>query len=123
MRVIVTLPAFFIKEDRVSELKSGLSLVVVIVVLFLSTLGMWWYTLNDNKVMAKDIVLLRKDMDEVQKHVEDSKRIDMALEAIRKEIQGKKAEDIRYDYLVEIVEKDVEMHCGQNCLPAAGPKE
>lgn len=104
-----------------SEMKSNISLIIVAIVVCSAVLGMWWYTLNDNRVMAKDIALLQRDVKDLQKHVEDAKRLDTALESIRKELQTKKAEDIRYDYLVEIVEKDVEMHCGKECVPAAPP--
>lgn len=103
-----------------SEVRSNISLIIVILVVFCTTLGMWWYTLNDNRVMAKDIVLLKRDVTDLQRHVDESKRLDNAIESIRKELQGRKAEDVRYDYLVEIIEKDVEMHCGKECLPAAG---
>ncbi|MBD5585801.1 MAG: hypothetical protein HDQ88_12025 [Clostridia bacterium] len=105
-----------------SEMKSGVSLIIVIVVVFCTTLGMWWYTVNDNRAMASEIARLKEDMGEMLKHMEDSKRFDEAIESLRKGLQKRNSDMlIQQDYLIELIEKDVEIHCGEKCLPAAPP--
>lgn len=106
-----------------SEMKSGISLIVVIVVVFCTTLGMWWYTVNDNRAMASEIALLKRDMGEMRKHIDDSKRFDEAIDSLRKTLQKRSSDVVMQDYLIELIEKDVEIHCGEKCLPAAPPVE
>lgn len=103
-----------------AESKGGFALVCVVVVMFLSVLGMWWYTLTDNRKMGTDLAALQMQMAVMKRHLEESQQMLVAIESIKKEVRnareqtekelaasGALAGDERLDYLLRLLEADL----------------
>lgn len=69
-------------------------LVLVIIILFIGTLGFWWWGLTDYRETASAVAKLRVEMEKMKAHVQETERVLAAVESLKVAIQdGRRASD------------------------------
>lgn len=96
-------------------------------VLVLVMLGGWWYLLGENRKLVADVSKLTTQMGLMKRHVEESKQLYEALNAIKQEVHNARVETDRaldascnfagterMDYLMQLLEADLRRRAGDN---------
>lgn len=118
-----------------SGLKNSVSLGVVIVVVIGTVLGVWFYTMSENRSLVADVTRLKSEMIQVRTHMEESQKLYEALNTIKQEVRSAREqvdqqldESYRYsgnermEYLMQLLEADLERRADgdASCFPASG---
>lgn len=102
-------------------------LVLVIIILFIGTLGFWWWGLTDYRETALAVANLRVEMEKMKAHVQETERVLAAVESLKVAIQdGRRASDAaleesqcyigneRLDRLERLLQEDLDRRGNNN---------
>lgn len=73
---------------------ASVRLVIIVIILFLGTLGFWWWGLTDYRETASAVANLRIEMEKMKAHVQETERVLAAVESLKVAIQdGRRVSD------------------------------
>lgn len=107
-------------------------IAAIVIILFLGTLGFWWWGLNDYRTTTAMVASLRVEMEKMKAHVQETERVLNAVDSLKSAIlQGRAATDAaleesqryigneRLDRLERLLQEDLARRAGNNAAGGA----